>query len=82
MNIQHKHEHLLPREALEAGQFDETIHAALVELSRHRRLTQAEVRLRCITATQPWRKLGINPSMYYRRRRALRLASEAASDRP
>jgi hypothetical protein len=52
------------------------LHAALVEASRHRPLTRAEIRLRCMTKPRPWRDLGIDRSTWYRRRKRERIAAE------
>lgn len=72
--------HLLPCEALEAGLFDPVVHAALVELSQHRPLTSAEIRLRQLTAPRPWKDLGIDRSTWFRRRRrALKASSLEAA---
>lgn len=78
MSIRLKHEHLTPRDALSAGKFDEIIHSALAELARHRRLTRAELRLRCIVAPRPWRNSGCDRSTWFRRRKRAQLATELA----
>jgi hypothetical protein len=44
------------------------IHAALVEASSRRRLTELERRIRRWTAPLPWHEAGITRSTWYRRR--------------
>ena len=55
------------RDALEAGEFDAVIHAALIEIAQYRPLSRAEARLRCLTASRPWCDLKISSSTFYRR---------------
>ena len=53
-----------------------TIFNAMVELSQHRPLNRAEIRLRCtFRPPGPWKELGISPSTYYRRLKRERLAA-------
>ncbi|MBA2401498.1 MAG: hypothetical protein H0V72_22930 [Bradyrhizobium sp.] len=72
-----QHHIVLPRDALAAGDFDETIYALITEIASHRPLTATERKLRCITRAKPWSDTGCTPSTWYRRR-----ARAAAAEHP
>lgn len=63
----HQTQSWFTRDALKSGACDPIIHALLVEIAQHRPLTRAEIRLRCITRSTPWRESGISHTTYYRR---------------